>query len=271
MSRTGLFRQTRGRRSASASTAAWRVFGRPMRRGRSTGTWRSRSRHPVHVERRRWRRRFNHWHRSRLAWWQHWCRLGEWPCTPYERSYPRRLTCRSLHTSLTRRRPVSRHPAVNRWSACRRFWRAVRRFRWGLTTFCTHRSRASCRETLARRGARATALRWPGHRGDHLAVGITHACREPLPNQSPPRAVLQAVLHHPAQPGGRAVGAHPLAVRFDHQGGRPTLARDRQLRPGGQRPNLGPSPIATAPDVRRVDRFEARRDCPLPQRGFPGG
>jgi hypothetical protein len=46
---------------------------------------------------------------------------------------------------------------------------------------------------------------------------------------------------------------------------------DRQRIHCVQRPHRGPIPIATAPDVLLVERFEDPRDGPLPQLVFPGG
>ena len=62
----------------------------------------------------------------------------------------------------------------------------------------------------------------------------------------------------------------PLDVRFHHEVLPPTLARDRQLIPRVQGPDMGPIPIATAQEVLLVDRFADPRHRAVPQLVFHG-
>ena len=120
-------------------------------------------------------------------------------------------------------------------------------------------------------GRADAAWRRPCRRVEPLAVGVQHAGREPCPHPPPHRAVLPAFLEPPEPPVVRDVVTAPLDVRFDPDVVRPTWARARPLVHRGPGPDRGPRPLATAPDVRRVDRFADPRDRAWPPRVFPGG
>jgi hypothetical protein len=98
-----------------------------------------------------------------------------------------------------------------------------------------------------------------------LALRIQHSCLEPFLDLPPQRSVLSPLGPHPDPPGLNAGVEEAVEVRFDHPVLSLPLALERPFVHCVQGSNVGPLPLATAPEILLVEACEDARDRPRQQ------